>query len=86
MENVIDMIFVGHNHFSSKDKDKIYYIIQVLYNTVDVSRNINKASLINIFVDDKEYQKLCQLDVGSPLKVEVKANLASGNLNYKIVG
>lgn len=86
MENVVDMIFVGHNHFCSKDKNNIYYVIQVLFNSVDISRNTNKATLINIFVDDKSYQDLCQMEVGSSLKVEVRPNMETGKVSYKIVG
>lgn len=85
MENVVDMIYVGHNHFSSKDKRNIYYIIQALYNIEDITRHTNKATLINIFVDDKEYQNLSQLEVGCSLKVEIKPNLEAGKLSYKIV-
>lgn len=85
MENVIEMAYVGHNHFSTKDKTKVYYIVQVLYNTEDISRNTNKASLINIFVSDQEYQELCNIAIGSPLKIEVLPNLETGKISYKIV-
>ncbi len=85
MGSIVDVTYVGHNHFCSKDKSALYYVIQVLFNSVDVSRNINKATLINIFVDDKTYQDLCSLEVGSSLKVEVTPNLATGKVSYKIV-
>ncbi len=85
MGSVQEMIFVGNNSFSSKAKDAIYYVVQVLYNEHDVSRGTNKATLINIFTDDKTYQKFVNMDVGSTVKVEVKPNMASGKINYKIV-
>lgn len=85
MVNTVEMTYVGHNHFSSKNTHSIYYIIQVLFNTEDAMRNINKATLINVFVDDKDYQKLCVLEIGSTLKVEVKPNLETGKVSYKIL-
>ena len=86
MGTVQEMIFVGNNSFSSKAKDAIYYVVQVLYNEKDVSRGTNKATLINIFTDDKTYQKYVGQEVGSTLKVEVSPNMATGKINYKIVG
>lgn len=86
MESVQEMIYVGNNSFSSKAKDAIYYVVQVLYNERDVSRGTNKATLINIFTDDKTYQKFVGSEVGSTVKVEVKPNMAVGKINYKIVG
>lgn len=85
MNETIEMAFVGHNHFASKDKSNIYYVIQVLHNTEDVTKNTNKATLIPIFVTDKEYQRLCNIVIGSPLKVEVRPNLETGKISYKII-
>ncbi len=86
MQNqVTDMILVGFHHFNSKDKSQIYYVVQVLYNEIDLSRGNNKGTMINIFVDDELYQKIAQLDIGTLLKVELKPNLSTGKLNYKVV-
>lgn len=86
MGSVEEMTFVGNNSFSSKAKDAIYYVVQVLYNEKDVSRGTNKATLINIFTDDKTYQKFVGSEVGSTVKVEIKPNMGTGKINYKIVG
>ena len=85
MNNTCEMIYVGHSHFSSKDKSKIYYVIQVLYNEEDLTRNTNKATLINIFVDDYIYNKVNKFNIGNVVKVEIKPNMSTGKISYKIV-
>lgn len=85
MENLIEMTYVGHNHFSAKDKSKIYYVIQVLNNIEDLTRCTNVATLVNIFVSDDLYNKINKFDVGSMIKVNIKPNLSTGRINYEIV-
>ena len=87
MNEVKEMIYVGHNHFSSKEKDRIYSIIQVLYNVEDKQHFTNKATLINIFVDDEIYKKVAQsFEVGNVIKIEIVPNISTGKINYNIVG
>lgn len=81
----INMVLVGHYHFSSKDKSHIYYVIQCLYVEDDISRGTKKGTMINIFTDDLTYQKVSKLDIGSALDIEVKPNLNTGKVNYKVV-
>lgn len=85
MGSTQEMIYVGNNTFSSKEKDKIYYVVQVLYNERDVGRGTNKATLINIFTDDETYKRFVGAEVGSTVKVEIKPNMSTGKINYKIV-
>lgn len=86
MENSTqDMILVGYHHFNSKDKKQIYYVVQCLYNEDDRTRGNLKGTMINIFVEDEVYQKVCQLDIGTVLKVEVNPNLSTGKIYYKVV-
>lgn len=85
MENVIEMILVGNNKFSSKDKTTNYFVIQALYNEADVSKQTNKATLINIFVTEELYNSLAGADIGTALKVQVIPNLSTGKVFYKIV-
>lgn len=85
MNETQEMIFVGNNTFSSKEKDSIYYVIQVLHNELDVGRGTNKATLINIFTDDETYKKFVGAEVGSTVKVEIRPNLSTGKINYKII-
>lgn len=80
-----EMTYVGHNHFSAKDRSKIYYVLQVLCNTVDEFRGTNIATLINIFVDDETYKRYKDNAIGTTLNIEVKPNLSTGKINYKIV-
>ena len=72
MENSTqEMILVGYHHFNSKDKKQIYYVVQCLYNEDDRTRGNLKGTMINIFVEDEVYQKICKLEIGTVLKVEV---------------
>ncbi len=85
MNEVKELIFVGNISFSSKAKDKIYYVVQVLHNEIDVSRGTNRATLVNIFTDDDTYKKFVGAEIGSTVKVEIKPNLSTGKINYKII-
>jgi len=85
MGGIYEMTYVGHNHFSAKDKSRIYNVIQVLYNTEDTQRFTNVATLINIFVNDEDYKKFSHYDIGTVIKVEVKPVLTTGKVSYKLV-
>ena len=85
MENLVEMILVGNNKFSSKDKTSNYFVIQALYNEADISKQTNKATLINIFVNEDLYNSLSGADIGTILKVQVIPNLSTGKVSYKIV-
>ena len=85
MNEVKELIFVGNMSFSSKAKDKIYYVVQVLHNEIDVTRGTNRATLVNIFTDDDTYKKFVGAEIGSTVKVEIKPNLSTGKINYKII-
>jgi len=80
-----EMLLVGYHHFNSKDKKQIYYVVQCLYNVDDKSRGNYKGTMINIFVDDDTYQKVCQLELGTVLNIEVSPNLQTGKIYYKVV-
>lgn len=86
MGGTYEMTYVGHNHFSSKEKKELYNIIQVLYNSLDEQHFTNKATLINIFVDDDVYNIIARsYEIGTTLKVEVKPILSTGKISYKII-
>lgn len=84
-KSVEEMTLIGYHHFSAKDKSQIFYVVQVLYNRLDVERSNNKATMINIFTTDDIYSKVCKMSVGEVLKVEVVPNLESGKIYYKVV-
>lgn len=84
-KSIEEMTLIGYYHFSSKDKKQIFYVVQVLYNTTDVERSNNKATMINIFTTDEIYKKVCQMSVGESLKIEIVPNLEKGKMYYKVV-
>lgn len=84
-KSVEEMTLIGYHHFSAKDKSQIFYVVQVFYNATDVERSNNKATMINIFVSDEVYKKVCQMSVGQLLKVEISPNLETGKIYYKVV-
>lgn len=84
-KTVEEMTLIGYYHFSAKDKSQIFYVVQVLYNTIDVERSNNKATMINVFVSDDIYRKVCRMSVGEVLKVEVSPNFETGKIYYKVV-
>ena len=86
MENQVqEMTLIGYHHFNSKDKKQIYYVVQCLYSENDISRGNLKGTMINIFVEDEIYKKVSELDIGSVLKIEIRPNLNTGKINYKVV-
>lgn len=86
MENQTqEMILIGYHHFNSKDKKQIYYVIQVLHSDNDLTRGNMKGTMINIFTDDDTYKKISELDIGSVIKIEIRPNLSTGKLSYKVV-
>lgn len=86
MENqVIDTVLVGFYHFGSKDKSNIYYVAQVLYNEVDLSNGNNKALMLNVFVEKELYEQFSKSDIGTVLRVEIRPNLSTGKVSYKVV-
>lgn len=88
MENSTqEMILVGYHHFTSKDKKQIYFVVQCLYNEEDRTRGNLKGTMINIFVEEETYKKIIQdeLQIGSVLKVEVRPNLSTGKIYYRVV-
>ncbi len=86
MENqVIDTVLVGFYHFSSKDKSNNYFVAQVLYNEVDLSKGNNKAFMLNVFVEKELYEQFPQSDIGTVLRVEIRPNLSTGKVSYKVV-
>ena len=86
MEKTIqEMTLIGYHHFSSKEKKELYYVVQVLYNSLDVERSNNKATMINIYTDDETYKKVCQMSIGQVLNVQMIPNLETGKIYYKVV-
>lgn len=84
-KSIQEMVLVGYHHFSSKDKSEIFYVVQVLYNNTDIERANNKATMINIFITDEIYKKVCQMSIGQVLKVEMSPNMETGKIYYKVV-
>lgn len=85
MKQVQEMSLVGHYHFSSKDKQNTYYVVQCLYVEEDASQGNKRGSLINIFVNKDIYDKVSSLDIGYALDVEVSPDLNTGKIFYNIV-
>ena len=80
MEDVKEMKLVGYYSFSSKDKSKSYYILQVL-NTMDT-----KAVLNNVYVNEDIYKRVINdYDIGSLLDVKCDINYETNKVYYSIV-
>lgn len=85
MSEVKEMTLVGFYNFSSKDKTKRFFVFQVLSKDIDISNNIVKSNIINIFVNEDIYRNVSQNDIGKTLDVNIKADLASGKIYYSLV-
>lgn len=80
MEDLKEMKLVGYYSFSSKDKSKSYYVLQLL-NSMDT-----KAVLNNVFVDENTYKRVSgDYDIGSLLDVKCDINYETNKVYYSIV-
>lgn len=84
MENVQEMTLIGFYHFSSKDKTKHYYVVQALFNELNVSNSTNKASVVDVFVSEEIYNSIMNKEIGEPIKVQMIPNLSTGKLSFRI--
>ena len=77
---------VGYYHFTSKDKSKTYYVLQLLKTDED-ERNNKRCSLKDIFVDEEVYTKVVRgiVDIGVSVDVEVSINTQTDKVYYKVV-
>lgn len=81
---VKQMTLVGYYHFNSKDKTKIFFVVQCLYSSVDLSNDNLRGTMINIFVDENVFNKVKSMDMGTSLDVQVSSNLETGKLYYTL--
>ena len=86
MDNSIqEMILVGHYSFNSKDKNNKYFVAQCLYSNNDLSNGNLKGTMINVFCNADEYERIKELNIGTILKVQVSSSFETGKLYYKLV-
>ena len=85
MENVVQMNLIGYHHFKNKEKTEDYHIVQcAYYENIDEQRAQVKATIIPIFVDLKSFQEIANKKLGDVLDVEIKPNLTTGKIHYKV--
>lgn len=85
MDDLKEMSLVGYYNFCSKDKTKTFFVIQVLCYEEDKSLNSIKSNILNIFVDEKQYSNILDnKNIGSILKVRIRASLTTGKVYYSI--
>lgn len=86
MDELKEMSLVGFYNFSSKDKTKSFFVIQVLFYEEDKSMNSIKSNIINIFVNEEQYKNIVDnKSIGSILNVRIKADLSTGKVYYSII-
>ena len=85
MENIVQMNLIGYHHFKNKEKTEDYHIVQcAYYENIDELRAQMKAVIISIFVDLKSFQEIANKKLGEKIDVEIKPNLATGKIHYKV--
>lgn len=85
MENVVQMNLIGYHHFKNKEKTEDYHIVQcAYYENIDEQRAQVKATIIPIFVDLKSFQEIANKKLGDVIDVEIKPNLTTGKIHYKV--
>lgn len=85
MENVVQMNLIGYHHFKNKEKTEDYHIVQcAYYENIDEQRAQVKATIIPIFVDLKSFQEIANKKLGDTIDVEIRPNLTTGKIHYKV--
>ena len=85
MENIVQMNLIGYHHFKNKEKTEDYHIVQcAYYENIDEQRAQVKATIIPIFVDLKSFQEIANKKLGDVIDVEIKPNLTTGKIHYKV--
>lgn len=85
MENIVQMNLIGYHHFKNKEKTEDYHIVQcAYYKEMDEQRAQMKAVIIPIFVDLKSFQVIANKKLGDKIDVEIKPNLETGKIHYKV--
>ena len=85
MENIVSMNLIGYHHFKNKEKTEDYHIVQcAYYKEMDEQRAQMKAVIIPIFVDLKSFQVIANKKLGDKIDVEIKPNLETGKIHYKV--
>lgn len=83
--NVVQMNLIGFHHFKNKEGTEEYHIVQcAYYEKIDEMRAQMKAVIIPIFVDLKSFQVIANKKLGEKIDVEIKPNLATGKIHYKV--
>ena len=86
MENIVQMNLIGYHHFKNKEKTEDYHIVQCAY-----YENVNeqiaqvKATIIPVFVDLKTFQEIANKNIGDVLDIEIKPNLVTGKIHYRVL-
>lgn len=83
--SVQEMILIGHYSFTSKDKSKEYFVVQCLYSNNDLSNGNLRGTMINIYCNKDEYERIKELDIGTVLNIQVSSSFETGKLYYKLV-
>lgn len=83
---VMDLQFVGHNYFNSKDKTKIYYILQFLICSQNVTNTILKTGVTNVFVDEKQYKDFVNnKQIGQKYQVKISIDLLNDRIKKEVL-
>ena len=85
METQLQGNLIGYYHFRSKDKEKEYLIAQIMFTKAEPERNNMKATVVAIFVDEEIYKKIITMNIGDTIDVEIKPNIETGKLSYKVL-
>ena len=84
MQEIVEqMPLIGYYPFSSKDKTQTYYVVQFLHTEEDLSKNTKRSTPITCFVEQDVYGKICEMDIGTVFRVEIKPNLETGKISYR---
>ena len=81
-----EMNLIGFYSFSTKDKSKNYYIIQLLARDTNKSSNYLRGYIVNSFVNSKDFDYITNhFTVGDVLKVQSIVDFSTNKVRYHIL-
>ena len=81
-----EMNLIGFYSFSTKDKSKNYYIIQLLARDTNKSSNNLRGYIVNSFVNSEDFDYITNhFMVGDVLKVQSIVDFSTNKVRYHIL-
>lgn len=83
---VLDLQYVGHRYFVSKDKTKTYYQLQFLICNQNETNTQMETGVTNVFVTELQYKDFINnKQIGQKYQVKVSVDLINDKIRKEVL-